>query len=267
MRSHEEIADQAVFHILETLKLPTPTEPERARVRRIVLRALNHEASIANEIVRNSSASSMRDSLLDRVNVELLARALDGERETENTDTPFWQEWQPGLDNDHLSMAEVLGKLPGVGAEHVPFLVWLFENPDSPIAMRGSVTLERHDMIHVLVGRGLIDQDEAFVLGYTMGATRNLTRVEKWFFKRMLERYPEPYKIFGEELKAYDLGVEAGERCGAVRLYDEPIEDFRDDNIGEIRARYGIDTQILRDFYRKEQRAIPKTYASARLPV
>jgi hypothetical protein len=34
-------------------------------------------------------------------------------------------------------------------------------------------------MIHVLLGRGLLAQDEAFVIGFTMGATKAVSGFER----------------------------------------------------------------------------------------
>ena len=47
--------------------------------------------------------------------------------------------------------------------EDVPFIIRLFENPKYNL-FPGSVTLEAHDIIHVLLGRGLLPKDEAFVI-------------------------------------------------------------------------------------------------------
>ena len=57
--------------------------------------------------------------------------------------------------------------------EDISWLVWLIENPKSPFHLHGAVTLRDHDHIHVLLGRGQANDDEAFVIGFTMGNDGN----------------------------------------------------------------------------------------------
>jgi hypothetical protein len=156
--------------------------------------------------------------------------------------------------------------MPGFPPEAIHPMVRLFENPSSPIAFEGAITLERHDILHCLLGRGLIDQDEAFVLGYTMGTSKRMNSIKKWAFKTVLANYPEPYRIMGSELKAYDFGVEAGSACRTDAIYDHPLESYLDQSIGEVRSRLGISKSLLMEFYSREQTAIPGTPASLRLP-
>lgn len=47
--------------------------------------------------------------------------------------------------------------------------MWLLENPDSPLPFAGKIDLYRHDCLHLLLERGLSVEDEAFVVGFTMG--------------------------------------------------------------------------------------------------
>ena len=86
-----------------------------------------------------------------------------------------WDEWSPGLDTDDMTIAEVLAPMPAAEAGDVPEIIRKYENPESPDALPGAIHLNRHDCIHVLLGRGLHVQDEAFIIGVTMGAASDLT--------------------------------------------------------------------------------------------
>ena len=86
-----------------------------------------------------------------------------------------WDEWSPGLDTDDMTIAEVLASMPAAEAGDVPEIIRKYENPESPDALPGAIHLNRHDCIHVLLGRGLHVQDEAFIIGVTMGAASDLT--------------------------------------------------------------------------------------------
>jgi hypothetical protein len=122
-------------------------------------------------------------------------------------------------------------------------------------------------MIHVLLGRGLLDQDEAFVIGFTMGSTRAVTVLERWVFKCAVSvLYPEPYRIPQKMLAAYDLGLEAGSGMGVRNLHCAIGDDMLERPLGATRRSLGIDTARLCEFYARERAALPGTLASQRLP-
>jgi len=178
-----------------------------------------------------------------------------------------WRNWFPGLDNDELTLRDVLATLPAAPPTAIPWVVRLFENPQGWLRLHGAVNLRSHDMIHVLLGRGLLGQDEAFVIGFTMGSTKAVSWLERMFFKLVVSRiYPHPYRISWRTLAAYDLGLEAGRECGATNLHLLLREEMLDRPLGETRQALGIDTRRLREFYARERAALPGTAASLRLP-
>src|SRR5262245_56769531 len=63
----------------------------------------------------------------------------------------------------------------GLAQSEVPYMVRLVENPrfDLPLvdSFHGATSLDTHDCIHILLGRGLLPKDEAFVIGFSMGST------------------------------------------------------------------------------------------------
>ena len=178
-----------------------------------------------------------------------------------------WRMWSPGLDNDDLTLREVLATLPAAPPGAIPWIVRLFENPRGWLRLHGAVDLARHDRIHVLLGRGLLGQDEAFVIGFTMGSTKRLFDLERMFFKLIAAYvYPEPYRIAWKTLAAYDLGVEAGRSLGVKNLHLAVGDEVLDRPLGDVRRTLGIDTDRLRGFYARERAALPDTAASRRLP-
>ncbi len=52
--------------------------------------------------------------------------------------------------------------------EDIHWIVKTFENPKSPIALPGKISLHNHDCIHIILGKGITPEDEAFVIGFTM---------------------------------------------------------------------------------------------------
>lgn len=178
-----------------------------------------------------------------------------------------WKDWCPGLDNDELTMRQVLATLPAAPPEAIPWIVRLFENPDGWLRLHGAVDLAHHDMIHVLLGRGLLGQDEAFVIGFTMGSTKAVSWAEEWWFKFAASNlYPIPYRMPRKILAAYDLGLEAGRGMGVRNIHLAVADSMLDLPLGELRRKLGIDPAVLRGFYARERAILRGTAASKRLP-
>ena len=181
-----------------------------------------------------------------------------------------WKDWTPGLNNGHMTLREVWETLPGASPDEITWHVRVFENPASPIAFTGAIELNPHDCIHILLGRGLLNQDEAFVIGYTMGTNKDIPNWKIWAFKKIAQYfYPKPYKFSRRDAIAFKLGVGRGIDCEVKNIQELPLfsDRYLDRKISDIRKELGISVPELRAWYRKEQRLIPDTKASLRLPV
>ncbi len=90
-------------------------------------------------------------------------------------------------------------------------IVWLFENPKSPLALHGAASLYTHDHIHLLLDRCIDKDDEAFVIGFCMGNDEKTTRLDVWLFK-FISRffYPEDYRFDAPHLKIFEMGFNFG---------------------------------------------------------
>jgi len=178
-----------------------------------------------------------------------------------------WTEWNPGLDNDADTLGSVYATLPGLAQEQINWLVQLLENPRSPLALTGAIDLFAHDCVHILLGRGLLAQDEAFVIGFTMGTSKTISRFQRAVFKfaaRFL--YPKIYRFTAQECRVFELGIEAGKLSACSEIYDVDFRRLLSEPLGKIRRMLGIDTEFLRFLYEKEVRLLPNTTVSRRLP-
>lgn len=245
--------------------LPDPLGPETiGLLRELVSRELNRFG--AGQAIVAAHAADVA-GVLTRFDPQEALLEDDGGVKSSDTRTAAWWEWFPGLDNGHRTLREVLGEMPAAPSTAIPWVVRLFENPRGWLRLHGAVDLERHDMIHVLLGRGLLDQDEAFVIGFTMGSTRAVSWLERTWFKFVVSRlYPEPYRISWRTLAAYDLGLEAGRTCGVRDVHLRLGPELLDRLLGEVRRELGIDPARLRESYALERDRLPGTLASHRLP-
>jgi hypothetical protein len=180
-----------------------------------------------------------------------------------------WRQWNPGLDTDGVSLQEMYDGMPRNSADDIDPLVRIFENPASVYAFPGAVNLLRHDCIHILLGRGMLPQDEAFVIGYTMGtAKERITWKQAECFKMVATvAYKPPYKFTEEQLTAFDLGFSLGIIDSCETIYEFPFEDHMGVTLGALRRLLGIDCALLRMTYRTEARQMPGTVESSRLPI
>ena len=126
----------------------------------------------------------------------------------------------------------------------ISWLVWLIENPKSPFHLHGAATLHDHDHIHVLLRRGQGTDDEAFVIGFTMG---NDDRTKSWesklfkFISRWL--YPKGERFTKKQLKIFDSGFKYGQ--SKLNLYKRIGEfdwDKMDKNtpLDEVKKSFGV---------------------------
>lgn len=179
----------------------------------------------------------------------------------------FALQWNPGLENDNETLEDELKKLPGMTQADVHFLVRFFENPESPFALKGAVDLFNHDCIHIVLGRGVQNQDEAFIIGFTMGNSKELGFWESTFF-RIVSRYfyPREYRFNREEIRILKLATEYGKRCAVSKIHEVNFQSFLYDKLGDIRARLRIDKEELYQIYAEERMILPNSEASKRLP-
>ncbi|MEL6465186.1 MAG: hypothetical protein AAFQ58_09480 [Pseudomonadota bacterium] len=180
-----------------------------------------------------------------------------------------WDEWNPGLDTDDMSIAEVLASMPAANADDVPEIIKKYENPESPDALPGAITLARHDCIHVLLGRGLHVQDEAFVIGATMGAASNITGdIVEFFVKVSTTEYPKHWRFEEEHIHSYRLGVGfAMDNLKDKDLHLIPLEEepWQSETVRDARRDLGIVKEELRAYFRKAELLVPGTRATRRL--
>jgi len=128
--------------------------------------------------------------------------------------------------------------------KNISWLVRLIENPKSPFHLHGASTLHDHDHIHVLLRRGQANDDEAFVIGFTMG---NDDRIKLWeaklykFISRWL--YPKAEQFTKNQLKIFDSGFKYGQ--SKLNLYKRIGEfdwDKMDKNIplDDVKKSFGV---------------------------
>lgn len=180
-----------------------------------------------------------------------------------------FEKWHPRLVGDELlTLEKSLEQMKGftLRQDEVPFIIQLVENPRYDVGLfAGNVDLFTHDCIHILLGRGLLVKDEAFVIGYTMGSTKKMHRVRKNLFMFCSKYlYPKEYKFGEEERFVFNLAVAAGNKC-EVDLSKVNFKELLDYRVEEIRFLLGVGENLLGSCYSLERKLYPASHESRRL--
>ena len=127
----------------------------------------------------------------------------------------------------------------------IHWFVWLLENPKSPISLTGAIDLYNHDIIHILLDRGMLNRDEAMVIGFTMGNSETTNSRVRWLFEfcaRYL--YPVSYRFNEYDLLEFERGFAYGYTRSSRNIHLAKFDVKRD--IEEIRKEWGIELINIR---------------------
>ena len=127
----------------------------------------------------------------------------------------------------------------------IHWFVWLLENPKSPISLTGAIDLYNHDIIHILLDRGMLNRDEAMVIGFTMGNSETTSSWVRWLFEfcaRYL--YPVSYRFNEYDLLEFERGFAYGYTRSRRNIHLAKFDVKRD--IDEIRKEWGIELINIR---------------------
>ena len=127
----------------------------------------------------------------------------------------------------------------------IHWLVWLLENPNSPVSLTGAIDLYNHDIIHILLDRGMEVKDEAMVIGFTMGNSTATSSWVRWLFEfcaRYL--YPVSYRFNEYDLLEFERGFAYGYTRSRRNIHLAKFDVKRD--IEEIRKEWGIELINIR---------------------
>jgi len=158
----------------------------------------------------------------------------------------------------------------GAKQEDIPLMIQLVENPRYHIPgldfFHGAVDLATHDSIHILLGRGLLPKDEAFVIGFTMGSTDQVTTLEESLYALFAKHlYPKVFQFKDEEIRIFKDATKLGFISNCRPLDKIDYSKYLDHKLSDIRHDIGLESDLILAYYRIEQRRYPNSGASQRL--
>ena len=140
----------------------------------------------------------------------------------------------------------------------IPLIVQLLENPQYDIKIFGKnlfpgrTNLGHHDLLHILLNQGLKQTNEAFVLGFTMGSTGQMTWVETWLYLGLMNIFGSKlYRYNKAQRKVFMIAVSLGSfyaKKGIARLDRFPLDLMMKEKVSRIREKLGLHDEDVRSF-------------------
>jgi hypothetical protein len=179
------------------------------------------------------------------------------------------EEWIFPLAGHRKKMGTILRDMESfkLNQEDIPLIIKLVENPRYKTSrlFTGAIDLFSHDCMHIILGRGLLLKDEAFVIGYTMGSSKKM----KWWRRNLFMFvskyfYPSGYDFGEEERFIFNQGVKAGSFC-KTDLSKVNFKELAAITTHRSRKRLGIEKSLLTKCYELEKSLFPNSKESQRL--
>ena len=182
--------------------------------------------------------------------------------------TTNYRDWFVPFECDQISLREGLASLDQLGApeDDIPFIVRLLENPEGLGLLSGSVSLHQHDCIHLILGRGLLPKDEAFIIGFTMGSTKRLSTWEEKVFSWVSHHiYPDIYRFTEEDLVIFKDALHLAQVSHCKAFDTVNFEQYLDTPLKDIRKHLGLEVDLIQTYYSLEKKRYPDAKESQRL--
>lgn len=144
----------------------------------------------------------------------------------------------------NMTLSEAYNRMTqrAIFAPQTPLIIKILENPNSPLALPGSIDLQGHDYLHCILNQPMTVKGEAYVLGFTMGADPSAKGWHAWIFK-MAARYlyPKKYRFKREHLAVFDHGFNLGRKSAIQDFVRFDFSGFVNVKLKDFRALLGLD--------------------------
>lgn len=145
------------------------------------------------------------------------------------------------IDPNSCSLHDAVQQLSIDSPEDEPWIVWLFEDVNSPIALPGKISLYGHDSLHAILNRRHSPADEAFVGGFTMGNTTQANWIHQLLYKLVSSLlYPKNYRLPWKVFQTFDAGFRYGRSIPLRNLHQTDFSAYQNCTVSQVRQQLGI---------------------------
>lgn len=183
-----------------------------------------------------------------------------------------YRDWYIPLQQDWITLREAQQSMSLVRAQQdeIPLMVQLVENPKFQIPglrlFHGAVDLMQHDYIHIVLGRGLLEKDEAFTIGFTMGSTNKVSTAEEKLYAWISQYlYPGVYKFSKDDIEVFSHAVRLAYISECMALDEIDFTDYLDTPLRDVREKIGLEKDLILAYYQLEKKRYPSEPECQRL--
>ncbi len=172
-----------------------------------------------------------------------------------------YRSWHIPLSEDRVKLNEAVYDMHAMSWNNLslPLILKLGEMPDTDRFFKPLTLMER-DCLHILLGRGMLAKDEAFVCGFLMGSTGNVRFSEEKLLSLMSNYLSNP-----DDLEVFSDGVLLGMSSHCKALDQIDFRRYMTETLSAVRLKLGINTGLLAAYYETEAEKYGYAMESRRL--
>lgn len=170
-----------------------------------------------------------------------------------------------------MSLGEALASLPSTqAAGELPLMLRLQRDPVlsflGQLVFRVGIDQHQYQCIHILLGRGFLPMDQAFVLGFTIASTQKGSLPEHRLNAEITRHFSRSeIQLSGSENAVFKEGIKLAYMSSCAPLDDFEFEPWHACSLGDLRDAVGLETELLRAYYLLEKHHYPHSRESQRL--
>lgn len=145
-----------------------------------------------------------------------------------------------------VTLKQELSKIALDKPEDIPLIVRLLENPQSPLALPGAISLYDHDCLHVLLEQKTTPEGEAFIVGFCMGNAPETLQIHTTILKFCAKYlYPQEYRFTKSCLLEFERGFGYGKTFKEFRFNRIDFSRFANNSVDQLQQYFGISNTKL----------------------
>jgi hypothetical protein len=181
------------------------------------------------------------------------------------------QDWHIPFHQDSISLQAALDSVPPLSELlELPLMIRLQRDPVlsflGQLVFRAGLDQHQHDCIHIMLGRGLMAMDQAFVLGFTLGSSKKGSMPEHKLHGEVGRHFNKNASLFNEaESVVFKDGIKLAylSFCAPMDSFD--FTPWHDTPLRQIREAIGLEPELMQAYFAVEKHRYPHVLASQRL--
>ncbi|MEJ2391618.1 MAG: hypothetical protein P8019_09505 [Gammaproteobacteria bacterium] len=180
------------------------------------------------------------------------------------------QDWHIPLHQESMTLADALASLPAQERRELPLMLRMQRDPElsflSKLAFRAGIDQRQHDCIHILLGRGLLPMDQAFVLGFTIASSKKGSLPEHRLNAEIGRHQARCDSLFSDsERSVFREGIKLAYMSFCAPLDGFDFQPWQNQSLRELREAVGLEAELLLAYFAVEKHRYPHSPASQRL--